>query len=69
MNRAIRAVCDELHIAKAAYGMVAYASGKPAGGMAMFDVLAISVLAVAVVIPVTTELLWYLIETELNDNG
>ena len=35
----------------------------------MLDVLAISVLAVAVVLPVTTELLWYLIETELNDNG
>jgi hypothetical protein len=49
--------------------MLAYASGKPAGGMVMFDVLAISVLAVAVVIPVMTELLWYLIETELNDNG
>jgi hypothetical protein len=49
--------------------MLAYASGEPAGGMAMFDVLAISVLAVAVVIPVTTELLWYLIETDLKDNG
>ncbi len=33
----------------------------------MFDVLAISVLAFAVVIPVRAELLWYLIETELND--
>jgi hypothetical protein len=49
--------------------MLAYASGKPAGGIAMFDVLAISVLAVAVVIPVTTELILYLIETELNNNG
>ena len=43
--------------------------GSRPEGWAMFDALAISVLAVAVVIPVTTELLWYLIETELNDNG
>jgi hypothetical protein len=43
--------------------------GSRPEGWPMFDVLAISVLAVAVVIPVTTELLWHLIETDLNATG
>jgi hypothetical protein len=47
--------------------MLAYASGKPTGGKAMFDVLAISVLAFAIVIPIGANLLWHLIETDPND--
>jgi hypothetical protein len=35
--------------------------------MMMFDILGFSVLAVAVPIPVGANLLWHLIETDLND--
>jgi hypothetical protein len=35
----------------------------------MLNILEFSVLAVAVVIPVAANLLWHLIETDLNDTG
>jgi hypothetical protein len=38
-----------------------------AEGWPMLNILEFSVLAVAVVIPVAANLLWHLIETDLND--